>query len=47
MYEHGVLLGTVRSDRLRECQLPSEKEMKKEKCGSFLEKVGLFLKMIY
>ena len=47
MYEHGVLLGTVRSDRLRECQLPSQKEMKKEERGSFLKKVGLFLKMIY
>ena len=47
MHEHGVLLGTVHSDRLRECQLPSEKEMKKEECTSFLEKVGLFLKMIY
>ena len=41
MYERGILLlGTVRSDRLRQCQLPSEKEMKKEWRGSFLEKVA-------
>ena len=41
MYEHGVLLlGTVRSNRLNQCQLPSEKEMKKEERGSFLEKVA-------
>ena len=41
MYERGILLlGTVRSNRLRQCQLPSEKEMKKEGHGSFLEKVA-------
>ena len=41
MYERAILLlGTVRSNRLRQCQLPSEKEMKKEGRGSFLEKVA-------
>ena len=33
-------MGTVRSNRLRQCQLPSEKEIKKERRGSFLEKVA-------
>ena len=41
MYERGILLlGTVRSNRLRQCQLPSEKEMKKEGRGYFLENVA-------
>ena len=41
MYEHRfLLLGTVRSNRLRQCQLPPEKEMKREGRGSFLEKVA-------
>ena len=41
MCESGILLlGTVRSNRLRQCQLPSEKEKKKERRGSFLEKVA-------
>ena len=38
--ERGILsLGTVRENRLQGCPLPSEKEMKKTGCGTYVEKV--------
>ena len=35
-----LLLGTIRSSRLRQCQLPSEKKNQKGRTWSFLEKVA-------